>query len=74
MTTCKCDAVLLQLKQQDALLRAILAQLRGDEPSVLCPHCCNVDPERFMNTSTMGDPRMTCLQCRKSFKQEVASG
>lgn len=74
MAACKCSEVLRHIKQQEVLLRAILAELRGDEGGIVCPHCGNADVERFENTSVMGDPRMTCLGCRKSFKGEVARG
>lgn len=70
------DEIVRELRRNNALLREILAELRGDDeaPVVSCPHCGNADQGQIEDTSAMGDPRLTCHACKKSFRKESANG
>lgn len=71
---CKCDAVLRELQKNNALLRTLLAELRGEDLMV-CVHCGNADPEKLQSTAVMGEKsRITCGRCGRSFREEEARG
>jgi transcription elongation factor Elf1 len=62
--------ILGALGRIESLLR-LEAEANGLEPQLTCPACGSTD---LIDSSAMGDMRMTCRKCGKSAAVEAISG
>ena len=66
--------LLREVRKCNRLLAAILKAVSDDEAPALCPLCGETDADRIEDSSVMGQRRLTCLSCSRSFAPEEVTG